>query len=162
MQTNHRLGFQSCDNNIMKKKLMVWKHTKNNKINNTLHSNFKYLETIKMDKTYMKFGVNGTVLVILKTGKLEAFGLTPVLTPGCMPPSSEFVFSDNSSPRFLSTFQETTIIIIFIRRRNHSNIQFVSLLHESRERKVIVFESSHDENYYKAIEIIHPTTTRFN
>ena len=53
MQTNHRLAFQSCDNNITKKKAMVQKHIKNNKINKTSHSNVKYLETIKMDKTYM-------------------------------------------------------------------------------------------------------------
>ena len=44
----------------------------------------------------MEFGVIGTVLVILEIGKLEAFGSTP----GCMPPSSELVFSDNSPPSF--------------------------------------------------------------
>ena len=53
MWTNHRPAFQSCDNNITKKKAMAWKHIKNNKISKTLHLNFKYLETIKIYKTYM-------------------------------------------------------------------------------------------------------------
>ena len=53
MQTNHRPAFQSHDNNIMRKKVMTWKLSKNNKINKSLHSNLTYLETIKMDKTYM-------------------------------------------------------------------------------------------------------------
>ena len=37
MSTNHRPAFQSCDNNIMKKKVMVQKPSKNNKIFKTLH-----------------------------------------------------------------------------------------------------------------------------
>ena len=53
MHTNHRPRFQSHDNNITKKKVMVQKPSKNNKINKSLHSNLTYLETIEMDKTYM-------------------------------------------------------------------------------------------------------------
>ena len=50
MQTNHRATFQSHDNNITKKKAMAGKLCKNNKINKSLLSNLRYLETIKTDK----------------------------------------------------------------------------------------------------------------
>ena len=46
MQTNHRPVFQARDNNITKKKAIVQKPSKN-------YPNLMYLETIKMDKTYM-------------------------------------------------------------------------------------------------------------
>ena len=53
MCTNHRPAFESCDNNIMKKKAMAQKQSKNNKIFISLHQNLMYLETIKTDKTYI-------------------------------------------------------------------------------------------------------------
>ena len=53
MWTNHRAAFQSCDNNITKKKATAQKPSENNKINKTLQSNIRHLEMIKMDKTYM-------------------------------------------------------------------------------------------------------------
>ena len=53
MQTNHRPAFQSHDNNITKTKAMAGKLGKNNKINKTLHTYLRYLETNKMDKTYI-------------------------------------------------------------------------------------------------------------
>ena len=46
MQTNHRPVFQARDNNITKKKAIVQKPSRN-------YPNLMYLETIKMDKTYM-------------------------------------------------------------------------------------------------------------
>ena len=52
MWTNHRTAFQSNDYNITKKKAMAQKPNKN-KIFKSLHSNLRYLETNKMDKTYM-------------------------------------------------------------------------------------------------------------
>ena len=53
MQTNHRATFPSHENNITKKKAIGERLCKNNKINKSLHSNLRHLETIKMDKTYM-------------------------------------------------------------------------------------------------------------
>ena len=50
---NYRPAFQSHDNNIKKKKAMVGKPRKNNKKFQTLHTYLRYLDTIKMDKTYI-------------------------------------------------------------------------------------------------------------
>ena len=46
MQTNHRPVFHAHDSNITKHKPIMQKPSKNN-------PNLMYLETIKMDKTYM-------------------------------------------------------------------------------------------------------------
>ena len=51
--TNHSPVFESHDNNIMKKKAMAGKPGKNNKKFKTLHTYLRYLDTIKMDKTYI-------------------------------------------------------------------------------------------------------------
>ena len=51
--TNHSPVFESHDNNITKKKAMVGKPGKNNKKKQTLHTYLRYLDTIKMDKTYI-------------------------------------------------------------------------------------------------------------
>ena len=148
--------------------------------NKTLHSNFKYLETIKMDKTYMNWFIwlwyrrchgvwsDWYCIRILEIGKLKAFGLTPASTPastsastpGCMLPSSELVFSDISPPSFWPHSNRPPLIIIVIRRRNNSNIQLMSLLHKSRKREIVIIKSSHYENYQA--KDIHPIATRFN
>ena len=53
MQTNHRPVFQSCDNNITKKKHVAGKPAKNNNFNQTLHAYLRHLDMLKMAKTYI-------------------------------------------------------------------------------------------------------------
>ena len=110
----------------------------------------------------MEIGVIAAISVILEIGKFGVFGSTSDSTSGSTsdPFHRSYRFLRYFTSKLSATFQKTTIIIIIIRRRNDSNIQLVSLLCKSRERKVIVIESSHDNNY--EAKDIHLIATRFN
>ena len=73
-----------------------------------------YLDTIKMDKTYMnqfkcdtedamEIGVIGTVSMVLEIGKFKVFGLTSGSTSGSisyfMPPLTDIVVFSDISPK---------------------------------------------------------------
>ena len=105
-------------------------------------------ECDKEDAT--KIGVIGALSTDLEIGILETNGSTLGSTLDLMPPSMEFVdillFSDISPPSCLAHSNKPPIIVILIRARNYSNIQLLSLLCKSGERKVIVVKSSHYQN----------------
>ena len=59
--TNHRARFSHVTIKKTKKKAVAGKHCKNNKINKTLHSFLRHLETIKNDKNlHQSIGLNVT------------------------------------------------------------------------------------------------------
>ena len=50
----------------------------------------------------IEIGVIGTVSMDLEIGKFDAFASTSGSTSGCMPPSTDVVFSDISPPSYLT------------------------------------------------------------